>query len=116
MCVRVGYRLSKLVDYNCDGRQGCPELLLFFEIFINILLEGVKGIKITGKHGGSTNSPKKSNCIFHECRDAKNQVKYGIMRIKSRSGMFFAIMGKPIAQISSHKFLFLVFNNMWNNF
>ncbi|OMJ27822.1 hypothetical protein AYI69_g2728 [Smittium culicis] len=60
MCVRVSYRLSKLVEHNCDGRQWYLELLLFFEIFINNLLEGVKGIKITGKHGGSKNSPKKS--------------------------------------------------------
>ncbi|OMJ23940.1 RNA-directed DNA polymerase from mobile element jockey, partial [Smittium culicis] len=134
MCVRVGDRLSKIVEYNCGVRQGCPASPLLFDIFINDLLGGIKGVKIPGidtEIAGLlfaddavvlADSPaelqialEKLSAWSHKWEMKINQEKCGIMGINSSTGMLFTVMGKHIEQVTEYKYLGVVFNNKWNN-
>ncbi|OMJ27742.1 LINE-1 reverse transcriptase-like protein [Smittium culicis] len=134
MCVRVGDRLSKTVEYNCGVRQGCPASPMLFDIYINDLLDGIKGVKIPGTEECIpgllfaddavvlAESPaelqialEKLTAWSHKWEMQINQDKCGIMGINSITGMLFTIMGKPITQVKEYKYLGVVFNNKWNN-
>ncbi|ORD97386.1 LORF2 [Hepatospora eriocheir] len=48
LCVRVGGEISRDVPYNRGVRQGCPSSPILFDLFINDILNEVKGIKVPG--------------------------------------------------------------------
>ncbi|OMJ19812.1 RNA-directed DNA polymerase from mobile element jockey [Smittium culicis] len=134
MCVRVGDRLSKTVEYNCGVRQGCLASPMLFDKYINDLLDGIKGIKTPGTEECIpglrfaddavvlAESPaelqialEKLTAWSQKWEMQINQDKCGIMGINSITGMLFTIMGKPITQVKEYKYLGVVFYNKWNN-
>ncbi|OMJ24705.1 RNA-directed DNA polymerase from mobile element jockey, partial [Smittium culicis] len=134
MCVRVGDKLSKLVEYNCGVRQGCPASPLLFDIYINDLLHGLKGVEIPGTEATISGllfaddavvlaeSPselqialEKISAWSQKWEMQINQEKCGIMGINSCTGMLFTVMGKPIEQVTNYKYLGVVFNDKWNH-
>jgi hypothetical protein len=48
MCIRVGSSLSPVFNYYCEMRQGCPASLILFDLFINDLLQDMKGVTVPG--------------------------------------------------------------------
>ncbi|OMJ29803.1 Retrovirus-related Pol polyprotein from type-1 retrotransposable element R2, partial [Smittium culicis] len=119
MCVRVGDRLSKIVEYNCGVRHGSPASPLLFDIFINDLLDGIKGVKIPGIGAEVpgllfaedavvlAESPAELQIALEKLSAWSlkwemqiNQEKCGIMGINSSARMLFTFMGKPIEQVT----------------
>ncbi|OMJ21423.1 hypothetical protein AYI69_g5814 [Smittium culicis] len=81
---------------------GYPASPLPFEIFINDLLEGIKGVKIPGI---DEEIPEKLSAWSKKWEMQINQDKCGVIGINSRTGMLFTVMGKPIDQVSNYKYL-----------
>lgn len=48
MCVRSGSGLSKQVEYSCGVRQGCPASPILFDVYINDILDNIKGVPVPG--------------------------------------------------------------------
>ncbi|OMJ11030.1 LINE-1 retrotransposable element ORF2 protein [Smittium culicis] len=111
MCVRVGGKLSKLVEYNCGVRQGCPESPLLFDIYINDLLHGLKGVEIPGTEVMISGLLFADDAVVLAESPAELQIaqekisalsqKCGIMGMNSCNGMLFTIIGKPIEQVTN---------------
>ncbi|OMJ12929.1 Retrovirus-related Pol polyprotein from type-1 retrotransposable element R2 [Smittium culicis] len=135
MCVCVGDRLSKTVEYNCGVRQGFPASPTLFDIFINDLLDGIKGVKIPGTDSEISGllfaddavvpaeSPaelqialEKLGAWSQKWEMQINQEKCGIMGVNSSTGMLFTVMGKPVEQVKEYKYLGVVFNDKWKKF
>ncbi|OMJ27037.1 LINE-1 retrotransposable element ORF2 protein [Smittium culicis] len=134
MCVRIGGQLSKLVEYNCGVRQGCPASPILFDIYINDLLDGIKGVKVPGVEEVIpgllfaddavvlAESPaelqialEKLSAWSNKWEMQINQEKCGVMGINGNTGMLFTVMGKPINQVTEYKYLGVLFNDKWNN-
>lgn len=48
MCVKIGHSVTQEVNYNCGVRQGCPASPILFDLYINDIFEGIKGIIVPG--------------------------------------------------------------------
>lgn len=48
MCVRIGNDLSEKVKYLCGVRQGCPASPILFDLYINDIFKGIKGVTVPG--------------------------------------------------------------------
>ncbi|OMJ08715.1 RNA-directed DNA polymerase from mobile element jockey [Smittium culicis] len=132
--IRFGNALSETVEYECGVRQGCPASPMLFDLFINDILEAIKGVYIPELEGNIrgllfaddavvlAESPAELQIAFEKISQWSkkwemkvNASKCGAIGIGQSTNMIFTVQGGIVPQVEEYKYLGIMFNKRWNH-